>query len=183
MSRRRLIFTGCLIMVILGVAAGITRSPKSASPPLPLPRDISDLHPSGPGGKLAINEDNNTLCYTLEAFGQKRHGTIVGADFHALRASGQEAVINHIYLNHIREEIKALNSAVSVNQALPLDGSAAFAQMYQDGGGGAGCGYWTLTGFINNTVSPPECDCDMEYHQCNLTWWTCETGAPHCPGS
>src|SRR5262245_48159920 len=123
MSLRRSVLVGSLILATLGVVAGISLSAKSVRPPLSLPQDISELNIGTSDGKLLIKKDSNSLCYTLVAFGQEHHGEIKGADFLALRKAGKEDVINQVFLAHIREEIKALNSQHATNQSLPLDGS------------------------------------------------------------
>jgi len=179
MSLRRWIVVGCMILGTFGVLLGTSRSAKSATPPLPVPRDVSELHLQMPGDKLVIREDNS-LCYSLYADGQERHGEIKGADFLALRKAGKEEVINKIYLDHIRREINSLNSVLAANQSLPLDGSEAFAQkMCLDCGGG--CGYYTLPGCLDNSVYPPVCywTCSAICGACNVTIYSCY-GQPHC---
>src|SRR5262245_29596768 len=174
MSLRRSVLVGSLILATLGVVAGISLSAKSANAPLPLPQSISELNLEMPNGKLAIREADNAICYTLVAFGQEHHGEIKGADFRALRKAGKEDVINQVFLNHIREEIKAINAHLATNQSLPLDGSAAFAQMKCLDCGSDACFWQTRGGKLDRSYPPPyPCACLANSTECNYLWYTC----------
>ena len=177
MKLRRVFFFGTMILVLLGVGSFMMRPIKTAEEPVPVPETVADLHfDESMNGRLNIHPDNNSICYTVEVHGIQRSGEIRGPDFLAMRANGEDDVINGIYLSYVRREIEAINAVLA--SLSPIVRDEAFAQITCEDCGGGGCASYTYPG----RYQPPLAGCQVCGNICQKTIYCCPSqgGCPQC---